>query len=472
MNLLNGSVQVHERTLLGYLFNNPNGCDEIGGLVSCDHFATDAHRKIFHAIVTVRDQGKPVNILSVCDEMDSNGQLAAIWGDGVKGRAAITEIHNESLFANSSLAEYAVTELATHRAARETALIGERMRTGELTPSDAMKALEPIAKGETGPGPQWLDIIERSVVSSNELASLELKPRKKLLGDWFREGDHGIIYAPRGVGKTWLALLIAKAISEAGAVGDWNAPGKANVLYIDGEMPPDLIRDRDAGLTRDGGEIEFLNHEVLFDRTGKVLNITEPALQRAILERCIKRKTKLLVLDNLSTLASGMKENDSFDWEKVNAWLLQFRRHKIAVILILHAGRNGEARGTSRREDNAFWIIKLDDAKKQSDDKRGARFISHFTKPSRNTQEEIPAYEWHVTTDPLTGQIDVTHHLAQSMDVFLKCLEDGVTECSQIAQELHVTPGTVSKWAHKAIKAGKVKKQGREYVLVNGNEEL
>ncbi|MBA2435099.1 MAG: hypothetical protein H0V54_08480 [Chthoniobacterales bacterium] len=29
-----------------------------------------------------------------------------------------------------------------------------------------------------------------------------------------------------------------------------------------------------------------------------------------------------------------MKENDAFEWEQVNNWLLHFRRHKIAVILV------------------------------------------------------------------------------------------------------------------------------------------
>lgn len=249
----------------------------------------------------------------------------------------------------------------------------------------------------------WDDALSRSVVTSSELAALELQPRKLLLGDWFGEGDQGFIIARRGVGKTWFALFIAKALSEAGKVGDWQAHERTKVLYVDGEMPADLMRLRDKGLERRAGDVEFLNHEILFDRTRKVLNITEPGVQQAITSHCLHTGVKVVILDNLSTLASGMKENDSFDWEKVNNWLLQFRRHKIAVVVIHHAGRNGEARGTSKREDAAFWVIALDDAKKQSDDKKGARFISRFTKPSRNTQEEIPAHEWHVTTDSVSN---------------------------------------------------------------------
>ena len=166
-----------------------------------------------------------------------------------------------------------------------------------------------------------------------------------------------------------------------------------------------------------------------------------------------------------------MKENDAFEWEQVNNWLLQFRRHKIAVILVHHAGRNGEARGTSKREDAAFWVLALDDAKKHSDDKRGARFISRFTKPSRNTQEDVPAYEWHVMSDLDGAQITVTHKQAQTLDVFRKCIEEGVTECSQLAEELRVSKGTISKWATKAIRDGWLRKNGREYALIDGNEE-
>jgi putative DNA primase/helicase len=331
-----------------------------------------------------------------------------------------------------------------------------------LVAADAETLREIQTPGESS----WIEAIDKSVVSSSELGSLNLQPRKKLLGDWLREGDLGLIFAARGVGKTWLALLFARALSEGGTVGDWKVEEPVKVLFIDGEMPPDLMRDRDKGLQRAPGEVEFLNHEILFERTGKVLNITEPEVQRAITDRCIREHIKVVILDNLSTLASGMKENDAFAWELVNNWLLDFRRRKIAVILIHHAGRSGEARGTSKREDAAFWVMVLDDAKAHADDKHGARFISRFTKPSRNTPDEVPAYEWHIATDMMTGQVNVTHKLAQAIDVFLKVIEDGVTECTQIAQELKVSPATVSRLAKKAMDAGKLRKDGREYELI------
>ena len=391
----------------------------------------------------------------------------ANW-DSCGGVARVIEISNETT--SAEIADYALGCMLDAYCEREAMQIYKLGASGKITAGEAREKLDKILSelSITGAQTNWLATIDRATVTSSELASLPLNERRPLLGDWLCEGDYGIILAPRGVGKTWLGLLIAEAVATGGHVGEWKALAPAKVLYIDGEMPVDLIRDRDKGLG--SGEVEFLNHAILFDRTEKVLNITEPPVQHAILQKCIRDNIRLVILDNLSTLASGIKENDSFEWEHLHNWLLQFRRHKIAVILIHHAGRSGEIRGTSKREDAAFWIIALDDAKKQADDKRGARFISRFTKPSRNTQDEIPCFEWHVVTDQVTGEVSVGCKPAQTMDVFLGLIEDGVTECGQIAQEMKTSPATVSRLAKRAIDAGKIIKKSREYFLAEGEK--
>ena len=166
-----------------------------------------------------------------------------------------------------------------------------------------------------------------------------------------------------------------------------------------------------------------------------------------------------------------MKENDADSWgELVNNWLLDLRRRKIAVIIVHHAGRSGEMRGTSKREDNVFWIIALDDMKKNAENKRGVRFVSHFTKPSRNTQHEVPAYEWHFVTEA-NGDVSISHKQAQTLDVFVQIVRDGVTECDQIAAEMKVPKYTVSRLAKKAMDAGKLRKRGRHYELIETGKE-
>lgn len=46
-----------------------------------------------------------------------------------------------------------------------------------------------------------------------------------------------MIYAPRGVGKTHVALGIAYAVTSGGQFLGWQASKPRGVLYLDGEMP-------------------------------------------------------------------------------------------------------------------------------------------------------------------------------------------------------------------------------------------
>ena len=324
---------------------------------------------------------------------------------------------------------------------------------------------------DSGAEKKWADALNESVVTAVELHDLKLAPREKLLGDWFSEGDCGFLFAARGTGKTWLALAIAQALSTGGKLGDWKAPAPVKVLYIDGEMPPDLMRDRCEGLEASNDNLQFLNHEILFERTGKVLNIVDAEVQRAITAHCINTGVKVMILDNLSTLASGMKENEADSWELVNPWLLDLRRRKVAVVIVHHAGRSGEMRGTSKREDSVFWIIALDDAKKNADDRRGARFVTRFTKASRNTQEEIPPYEWHLVTDNANGKVSISYEQTQTQEVFMQLITDGVTDCADLAEEMKVSKGTVSKWAKKMMDAGRLKKTNRKRYELNDDSE-
>lgn len=444
----------HETVLLAALLNGH------GDLPVSEHDFTPPNHIIFQSIKRVAKPG----LLAVQDDLRHRRKLAEGGGP-----ARLTEIFS-GLPTDDANVDYALDQLHEHSRKRRARKVAERLLQGSITPTGAQSLLTKIIEQTRQVRePNWTDALGESVVTSRELGNLALTPRKKLLGDWFCEGDLGFIFAFRGVGKTWLALAIAQALSTAGKLGDWQAPERVRVLYVDGEMPPDLMRDRVQGLERGNDQLAFLNHLLLFERTGRVLNIANREVQQALTAHCISHKARVLVLDNLSTLASGMKENEADSWEQLNPWLLDLRRRKVAVVIVHHAGRSGEMRGTSKREDNVFWIIALDDTKKNADDKRGARFVSHFTKPSRNTQEEVPAYEWHFVTEP-NGEVSISHKQAQTLDVFRNVIESGVTRCEEIAEAMKLRPFTVSRLAKKAMDGGWLKKSGRDYRLVEGKK--
>jgi hypothetical protein len=436
-----------------------------------EYFYVPAHRTIYNVLVDLWKNRRAIDLITVTQALRDRNLL-----ESVGGAASVTSLF--TFVPTAANVEYYLDTVCEKHARRKIITAAtESIRRAREEPADVEKTLafaqqeiqaikchgrNGAAKAEQS----WTDALDSAVVTSSELQALELIPRKKLLGDWFCEGDCGFLFAFRGVGKTWLTLAIAQALSTGGKLGDWQAHAPVKVLYVDGEMPADLMRDRSKGLNASNANLEFLNHDILFERTGKVLNITNPEVQQALTAHCVNTDSKVLILDNLSTLASGMKENDADSWELVSNWFLELRRRKIAAIIVHHAGRSGEMRGTTKREDSVFWTIALDDRKKDAADKRGARFVSRFTKPSRNTQDEIPAYEWHFVTDDATGEVSICHKQKQTLEMFRQCIEEGVTENSQLAEELKVSPGTISKWAKKGIDDGWLRKKGRGYELI------
>jgi biotin operon repressor len=182
-------------------------------------------------------------------------------------------------------------------------------------------------------------------------------------------------------------------------------------------------------------------------------------------------EVKVLFLDNLSCLFSGMRENDADDWERVLPWLLSFRRKKIAVVIVHHSGRTGNhMRGTSRREDAAFWTIGLSDSIKGREEKKeGARFLTRFTKDRNSVKGgETDPLDWQFT-EMDRGNIKVEVLPADNMTIVLQLIADGLESCSMIAEEIGLSKGAVSKIAKKLEGRGEITiSKGRKYEIKTG----
>ena len=355
----------------------------------------------------------------------------------------------------------------------------ERMRARSPVPAGSAAYAPVQAVPGQPPPPPPRPPLAQFVLTAEQLAALVIPPRPALLDQWLCQGDLGYIYAPRGVGKTWLAMALPGAISCRRPLGLWQAGDPAHaptstdattaenpdaapapaldhipVLYIDGEMALKHTQYRARGL--DLSKVHHLHHEHLFNENGNCLNIGEPEDRQRITQLTIQNGYQVLILDNLSSLASGIDENKGMDYEPLSHWLLDLRRRKITVIVVHHAGRNGLMRGHSKREDACSWIIELRDARQESDP--GAKFVSHFAKPSRNTGDPLPDMLWHFTTDKVSGITDVHCELAQVTDYeqFIQHVCEGVTSQKDLAEMMGKHKGTVSKWARKALQEGRL----------------
>jgi putative DNA primase/helicase len=234
------------------------------------------------------------------------------------------------------------------------------------------------------------------VYGLHEFTQLELPERQNVLSPIIPEKGLVMVYAKRGVGKTHAALGIAFAVATGGTFLNWQAPQSRNVLYVDGEMPGRLLQERIDAILAGADQIppdwnrSFKMLSMDMQEIGLTLNLANPEDQKWLDDYL--DGVELLVLDNLSTLVQGGRENDAESWDAMQAWLVQLRRRGISVLLIHHAGRSDNARGTSKREDVLDTVIHL----KQPEDYRpedGARFEVHLTKARSVYGEDANPFE-------------------------------------------------------------------------------
>ena len=324
----------------------------------------------------------------------------------------------------------------------------------------ALKSTQPTAAPGAAPPPEPPDFT-RSLLTPVELRSLQKTPRPRLLGEWLREGDLGYLFAPRGHGKTWLAMLIGNALAEGCLLGAWQA-GEAprKVFYLDAEMNAQDVNERAEKIGITSLNFRWLSNEHLYMEQGISVNIAQPLHQTGL--SSMLPDGAVFIIDNLSASQIGMRENENDDFDKLKEWLLSLRRRSVTVIIVHHAGRNGEMRGASRREDAAHWILSLRDA--TEDESICKEFITRFSK-CRNCQgHDAMPLRWTLRDE--CGQITHTCQAYGNLDALLCHIREGVVNATELADMLNVQCGTISKWARKLMNAGLVRKKGREYEAV------
>jgi putative DNA primase/helicase len=216
-------------------------------------------------------------------------------------------------------------------------------------------------------------------IGINDFLNINVPAREMLLSPILPERSLSMLYSPRGVGKSWLALSMGLAVAAGTALLRWSASRKSKVLFVDGEMPLVSLQERlkeiSAGfgtaISNDGFRI------LAADNVADGINLSTEQGQLAL--EPLLGDIDLLILDNLSTLLTSGSETASDAWVPIQTWLLKLRRQGISVLLIHHAGTNGRQRGTSRREDALDTVIALRRPEDYSPE-QGARFEIHCEK--------------------------------------------------------------------------------------------
>ena len=283
-------------------------------------------------------------------------------------------------------------------------------------------------------------------IGVEDLLTREIKPREMLLEPILPTQGLAMLYSKRGIGKTHLGLGIAVAVASGGEFLRWKAPNSQRVLYIDGELPCVTLRDWAASIIA-GSEAEVLPGNLKFitpDLQVRCIPDLSSIAGQEQIEEHIEGVT-LLILDNLSALVRGVKENEGEGWLSVQEWALALRRRGISVLFVHHAGKNGAQRGTSRREDLLDTVITL---KHPADyaTSEGLRCEVHFEKTRAMLGDAAKPFEARMASDKDGKAVWTCRDLEDAKMQQAAALYSSGMSVRDVAEELGVSKSTAHRF--------------------------
>jgi putative DNA primase/helicase len=230
-----------------------------------------------------------------------------------------------------------------------------------------------------------------ALLSFQELLKLDIPERKRYV-EWLPERGLVMGYGPRGSGKTMLMLALAISLSTKTTFLKWPVHHATGVLFVDGEMPITELRERTVALAHNAipQGLHFLTSEAVYEKLGADLVLTGQRARMAVEEILdANPNIRVVILDNVSCLFSGIDEDKKTGWEPINGWLVRLRHRGLSVVLVHHAGKGGQQRGTSGREDSLDTVLSIEYPQDYRPED-GCHFVLRFKK-SRSVKGDAVA---------------------------------------------------------------------------------
>lgn len=293
------------------------------------------------------------------------------------------------------------------------------------------------------------------------LALKEFKFREVILDPWLHSQDLCMVFAARGIGKTHFAIAVAYAVATGGTFAKWSAPKPRKVLYLDGELPGGVMQQRllmhCPDVEPESGYLRIFTPDLLPE--GQLMpDLATLEGQLSIDDMILD--AEVVIVDNLSAWARSGRENEAESWGPIADWMLSLRRRGIAVILVHHAGKGGQQRGTSKREDLLDAVIGLT-RPADYEPSQGAVFVSEFTKARNLMGSDAESLELKLggTEDQATWTWCTVE--SSTYDRVVALAKEGLKP-GEICVELEVNKSTVSRHLRKARELGHVEMDAKQ----------
>ena len=202
---------------------------------------------------------------------------------------------------------------------------------------------------------EGIDTDLRSTLSIEAWAVRDIPEPDRILGDFLTTTVRAFLVGRTGLGKTLLGIAIAAAAASGSDFLTWKAYRPVNVLYIDGEMPAELIKPRAIDAMRRLGDVKIPPGNLMIfgrdieDEARRVCPDLPPFAPlntdggRAFLMSLIDAVggVDLVVFDNVMSLLEG-DQKDELAWSAVLDLVTYLTTQRIGQLWLDHTGHNND----------------------------------------------------------------------------------------------------------------------------------
>ena len=354
-----------ERCILGSILADSSALKPAREALSPDDFFFDQNKRIFRNMLFLADSQHPIDIIPLLETLERNGEIEQAGGEAYLGSlmSGMPRIANVAYYAKLVKEKATLRCLihATQQIQQEALASDERTENIVANAATAIAAVQK-PKSEN----------PAVVVGFQSLLTMEMPNLEYAIEPLLTTGGTGEIYAWRGTGKSFLSTEIAYQLSNGaptlfagvnGAGGNWPVKRAYRVLYVYGEMHGSMIQTRAQQIA--AGHGADLPSDAFFGVMCKDFqkawrpNIATPRNRQIIEERIFAGGYEIAIFDNISTLWPTSQEGEGDRSAILSEWFMDLNQRGVCVIYLHHAGKSGEQRGSSEKEDMLDFVLRL-----------------------------------------------------------------------------------------------------------------
>ena len=391
-----------EQSLLGCLFISQDACAEIFPTVGVKDFYSNAHQKIYQAMLDNYIKNVAVDYITVSKVLETKGELEEVGGLGY-----ITDLtnyvpsaanykHYADIIRNDSILRQIIdASQATINDAFESVDAGNVLAKAEklifdISQTKSRSSLEHIKYGVT----DAIDLMEKLAIDPNANAGVKTGfPTLDKITNGFKPGELIIIAARPGIGKTTLAVNFAinSAVKYGKSVAMFDLEMSAlqvaqRFICATGRVPMDMVK----GGTKDQSAWATLfETKKILENTNIYIDDTTTITPAEILSKCRRLKAQsgldMVIIDYLQLMKAEKASKDGNRQQEVADLTrsIKLAARELGCPILLLSQLN---RGVEQRSDKTPQLSDLRESGSIEQDADIVMFISD--RADESVQEE------------------------------------------------------------------------------------